>query len=164
MTIILNTLSEEATATELLSRIEDKNTKVWNTASMKISHCMGCNHCFLKTPGICAIKDEYEVILKSLAHADNIWLIADTSFGFIDSKGKKVMDRILPLLNMGLEFREGIMRHTLRYNKKNVGLVFAGKGNQELLDFWCRRTAGNLGGCSLGAYTIDKMKEQKVCM
>lgn len=166
MTIILNSISDNIIVEKLKAMLEGNNEsfKVWNTVKMNIHHCMGCNHCFLKTPGICSIKDDYEEILKSLAHADNIWLIADTNFGFVDSKGKKVMDRLLPLLNMGLEFREGIMRHTLRYEKKNVGLIYIGNGDQNLLDFWCQRTAGNLGGQSLGAYSSDKIMEVKVCM
>jgi len=165
MDVILNTITDKTIVDQLVNRLtNESHTKVFNTNDMNIHHCMGCNHCFLKTPGVCSIKDDFEQILRTLAHADNIWLISDTSFGFINSKGKKVMDRILPLLNMGLEFREGIMRHTLRYTKKNVGLVYLGKGDQGLLDFWCQRTAGNLGGVSLGVYSSDNIEEVKPCM
>lgn len=174
MTIILNTLSDDKAAKELQTQLgcDDDSCKVWNSATMNIHHCVGCNYCFLKTPGICSIKDDYEQILKSLAHADNFWLITDTRFGFVDSKGKKVMDRIIPLLNMELEFREGLMRHTLRYGKKNFGLIYTGNGDQNLLNYWCQRINGNIGGQSLGAYSIDKLvlsqveviKEVKTCM
>lgn len=165
MTIILNTLSDKDTVQKLIANAIGSNEEllVWNTATMNIHHCAGCNHCFLKTPGVCSIKDDYEQILKSLVKADNLWLVADTRFGFIDSKGKKVMDRVLPMLNMGLEFREGIMRHTLRYGKLNMGLFYNGQGDQSLLDFWCQRTAGNLGGVSLGARSIDKTMEESAC-
>lgn len=33
-----------------------------DTSEMNISHCVGCNCCWLKTPGICVIKDDYEQI------------------------------------------------------------------------------------------------------
>ena len=132
---------------------------------MKISHCMGCNQCFLKTPGVCAIKDDYEQILKQLAHCNNLWFITDTRFRFMDSKCKKVADRLLPLLNMGLEFRQGLMRHTLRYGHPiNIGIIYPGDGDRNLLEFWCQRAAGNLGGKSLGAYSINQIKEIKPCM
>ena len=122
--LILNTLADGTIAHQLQSKLanEKVNVEVIDTSGMKISHCIGCNHCFLKTPGVCAIKDDYEQILKKLAHSDMAWLVSDTHFGFINSNGKKVMDRVLPLLNMGLEFREGEMRHTLRYGKLSVGL------------------------------------------
>ena len=40
-----------------------------DTAGMNISHCIGCNYCWLKTPGICAIKDDYTPILKKMNQA-----------------------------------------------------------------------------------------------
>ena len=164
--LILNTLTDGTIARQLQSKLERENVnaEVIDTYGMKISHCIGCNHCFLKTPGVCAIKDDYEQILKKLAHSNRLWLVSDTHFGFINSNGKKVVDRFLPLLNMGLEFREGQMRHILRYVKLSIGLVYNGDGNQQLLDFWCERASGNLGGHSLGAYSSDKIEEVKICM
>ena len=35
-----------------------------DTTGMHISHCVGCNYCWLKTPGVCAISDDYEPILR----------------------------------------------------------------------------------------------------
>jgi multimeric flavodoxin WrbA len=102
--LILNTLADGTIAHQLQSKLasEKVNVVVIDTSGMKISHCIGCNYCFLKTPGVCAIKDDYEQILKKLAHSDMLWLLSDTHFGFINSNGRKVMDRVLPLLNMGL--------------------------------------------------------------
>ena len=164
--LILNTLPDDTIARQLQSKLTGENVSadVVDTYGMKISHCMGCNYCFLKTPGVCAIKDDYEQILRRLTHCDRLWLVSDTRFGFVNSNGKKVMDRILPLLNMGLEFRDGQMRHTLRYGKLSVGLIYKGDGNQSLLDFWCERASMNLGGSSLGAYSSEKIEEVRVCM
>ena len=61
-----------------------------NTSDMKIAHCIGCNQCWLKTPGICAIKDDYETIVKRLVQVRDLWIISDTRFGFLDFKGKRV--------------------------------------------------------------------------
>lgn len=164
--LILNTLPDDVIAHQLQSKLAGENVsaEIIDTYGMKISHCMGCNRCFLKTPGVCAIKDDYVQILRRLAHSNRLWLVSDTRFGFLNSNGKKVMDRILPLLNMGLEFRDGQMRHTLRYGKLSVGLIYKGDGNQPLLDFWCERASMNLGGSSLGAYSSEKIGEVKVCM
>jgi len=163
MTVVLNTLTDNTVADKFMEILGKENEVVerFDTEGMKISHCMGCNYCFLKTPGECVMKDDFVQILKQLVHSDKLWLIADTRFGFVDSKGKKVMDRIIPMLNMTLEFREGIMRHQLRYGALSVGLIYTGEGNSELLDFWCRRASGNLGGCSLGAHPVEKIEEVK---
>jgi len=166
MITIVNTLADNTCGEQLKEMLSGKDSEIElvNTADMQISHCVGCNHCLLKTPGVCSIQDDYEQILRRLAKSDNLWLISDTRFGFLNYKGKNVMDRILPMLNMGLCFRDGEMRHTLRYGALNVGLVFAGNGDEELLDFWCRRAAANLGGQSLGAYSINEIEEIRVCV
>lgn len=155
MTIILNTIEEKSVLEQISNLIKDSDKEIVNTSDMKIAHCMGCNQCWLKTPGICAIKDDYESILKKLVKADNLWLVSDTRFGFLDYKGKRMMDRIMPMLNMTIGFRDGWMRHELRYHALNIGLLYQGAADQALLEDWCKRTAANIGGHSLGAIPLD---------
>lgn len=162
MTLVIDTTAGNSFHEDIRALLSVRNEAfdIVNTSRMNIAHCRGCNNCFLKTPGICAIKDDYEAVLKKLAHSDNLWLVTGVSFGFIDSRGKKVMDRILPLLNMYLCFRDGEMRHTLRYDRPlNVGVLYDGKADAALLEFWCRRASSNLGGHSLGAYPVENVKE-----
>lgn len=163
MTIVLNTLENENNANLIESFLSDtdQQVRIVNTASMKISHCMGCNQCWLKTPGVCAINDDYKQIIRQLADAQNLWLVTDTKFGFLDYRGKRVMDRIMPMLNMYIEFRDGWMRHQLRYQALNVGVIYKGDGDQELLQEWSERCAMNLGGKSLGAVSLEKARKEK---
>ena len=155
-TIVLNTLEEHAISEKMSALINDANMEVINTSDMKIAHCMGCNLCWLKTPGICAIKDDYEGIIKKLVDAENLWLVSDTRFGFVDWHGKRVMDRIVPVLNMYVEFRDGLERHELRYHPLNFGLLYKGKADQKFFEEWSQRVASNLAGQSLGVYHIGK--------
>jgi multimeric flavodoxin WrbA len=134
---------------------DKKEVEIINTSDMKIAHCMGCNQCWLKTPGVCAIKDDYESILKKLVQADNLWIVSDTRFGFLDYKGKRVMDRIVPMLNMTVGFRDGWMRHEVRYHPLNIGLLYKGDADQAMMEDWCKRTAVNIGGHSLGAIAFS---------
>ena len=138
----------------------DFDIEIIDTANMKIAHCMGCNQCWLKTPGVCAIKDDYETIIKKLVSADNVWLVSDTKFGFIDYRGKRILDRIMPMLNMYIVFRDGWMRHQLRYHSLNVGVIYKGDGDQQMLEEWCNRTAANLGGRSLGVFALNEASSQ----
>jgi multimeric flavodoxin WrbA len=140
----------------------DFDIEIIDTANMKIAHCMGCNQCWLKTPGVCAIKDDYETIVKKLVSADNVWLVSDTKFGFIDYRGKRILDRIMPMLNMYIIFRDGWMRHQLRYHSLNVGVIYKGDGDRQMLEEWCNRTAANLGGRSLGVIAIDDASGQTI--
>ena len=153
-TLVLNTLGKEA-LDQVNALIKDKEVEVVDTSDMKIARCMGCNQCWLKTPGICAIKDDYEKIIKKLVETENLWIVSDTRFGFLDYKGKRVMDRIMPMLNMAVGFRDGWMRHELRYHALNIGLLYKGAADQAMMEDWCKRTAANIGGQSLGAIALD---------
>ncbi len=153
-TLVLNTLGKEA-LDQVNALIKDKEVEVVDTSDMKIAHCMGCNQCWLKTPGICVIKDDYEKIIKKLVETENLWIVSDTRFGFLDYKGKRVIDRIMPMLNMTVCFRDGWMRHKLRYHALNIGLLYKGAADQAMMEDWCKRTAANIGGQSLGAIALD---------
>ena len=158
MTLVLNTLESGDCSEQIKALLanKDENIEIVNTADMKIAHCMGCNMCWLKTPGVCAIKDDYEIILKKLVAAENFWIVTDTKFGFVDYRGKRVLDRVVPMLNMYIEFRDGWERHQLRYHPLNFGVIYKGEGNQELLEEWCMRVARNMAGRSLGVIALDK--------
>ena len=161
MTLVLNTLESGDCSEQIKALFADKNEEIEiiNTADLKIMHCMGCNNCWLKTPGICSIKDDYEIILKKLVNAENFWVVADTKFGFIDYRGKRVLDRIVPMLNMYIEIRDGWERHQLRYHPLNFGFIYKGNGNRELLEEWSMRVARNLAGHSLGVISLDNAEK-----
>ena len=161
MTLVLNTLESGDCSEQIKALFANKNEEIEivNTADLKIMHCMGCNNCWLKTPGICSIKDDYEIILKKLVGAENFWVVADTKFGFIDYRGKQVLDRVVPMLNMYIEIRDGWERHQLRYHAINFGVIYKGNGNRELLEEWSMRVARNMAGRSLGVISLDNAAE-----
>lgn len=162
MTLVLNTLESDDCTEQINALFADKNEEIEiiNTADLKIMHCVGCNNCWLKTPGICSIKDDYEIILMKLVKAENFWIVANTKFGFIDYRGKRVLDRIVPMLNMYIEFRDGWERHQLRYHPLNFGVIYKGDGNRKLLEEWSMRVARNMAGRSLGVIALDAQQEE----
>lgn len=136
-----------------------------DTAGLRISHCLGCNYCWLKTPGQCVIQDDYEPILKQINTADRVWLISDTRFGFLSHQTKNIVDRLMPIITMYLKFEGGQMRHVMRYDRQpDLGIVYTGDADAAYLERWCQRMALNLGSRSLGAYSAAQIKEVAVCM
>lgn len=136
-----------------------------DTTGMHISHCVGCNYCWLKTPGVCAIQDDYEPVLRKINGADQVWLISDTHFGFVSWQTKNIIDRIMPLVTMYLKFKDGQMRHVMRYDHQpDLGVIYTGDGDQAYLERWCQRTALNLGSRSLGVFSASSSKEAVSCM
>ena len=86
-TLVLNTLGKEVSE-QIRTQIKDNEVEIVDTSKMNIAHCVGCNQCWLKTPGICAIKDDYEEIIKKLVETENLWIVSETHFGFLSHKIK----------------------------------------------------------------------------
>jgi len=136
-----------------------------NTAGLTISHCHGCNYCWLKTPGECMIRDDFNPLLKKMSEASQIWLISDTSFGFVSHQTKNIIDRYMPLMTMYLHFSKKQMRHVPRYaNHPDFGIIWFGDGNKAYLTQWCERVAVNFAGRSLGAFSGESYEEAISCM
>ena len=150
---------------ELSGAAHDENYELIDTTDKNISHCIGCNYCWLKTPGICMIKDDYEPILKRMIEAEQIWLIADTKFGFVSYQAKNIIDRIMPMVTMYLKMENGQMRHVMRYrHTADFGVVYYGEAEADYLKHWSDRVALNFGSNSLGAYNEWELKEAVSCM
>jgi multimeric flavodoxin WrbA len=127
-----------------------------STSDMKITHCTGCNDCWIKTPGLCCIKDDYEQILTKMLQADCVVFLTETELGFVCSQMKNLIDRILPVVTMYLKFKDGQMRHYSRYNKQpDMALLYTGSADNDYLNLWLGRVQINLHGHSMGAYEVD---------
>ncbi|MCR4587663.1 MAG: flavodoxin family protein [Lachnospiraceae bacterium] len=167
MILIINTTTDQEISRQVRAFIQDtgKEAEIIEAGKMNIHPCAGCNHCWLKTPGVCSIKDDYEFILKKIIHADQLWVISDTAWGFLDHKGKNIYDRILPVATMYLKFSGKQMRHIMRYKQKtDIGIIYTGDGDREYLERWNKRAALNFGSRSLGAFPVETMKEAIACM
>ena len=167
MILIVNTTSDHSISEEIIRQTGDRgiDTEIIETDSIHIGHCIGCNFCWMKTPGRCAIKDEYEIILKKVIHADQLWVISDTALGFLDHKGKNIFDRILPIATMYLRFEGDQMRHVPRYDKRtDVGIIYKGEPDVDYLKRWNERATLNFESRSLGVFGTEEIKEAVSCM
>lgn len=168
MILIIDTMSDgkgKQVETALRKEGRQGDFEYIDATGMNISHCLGCNYCWLKTPGQCVIKDDYEAILKKMSKADQVWILSDTKFGFVTYRAKNIVDRVMPLVTMNLHFIGKQMRHVLRYKKNpDWGVIYSGEGDQEYLNRWCERLAVNFDGRSLGAYSLGQLQEVIACM
>lgn len=127
--------------------------------------CVGCNACWLVTPGICAIRDGYEELLKAYLEYDAAVFLAGTALNFVDHRMKNTVDRLLPLATMYIHIVDGQCRHVPRYEKDlRFGLLYSGAADGAYLNRWMDRVMLNLGGESLGAYPITEAKEVLACI
>lgn len=127
--------------------------------------CVGCNACWLVTPGICSIRDGYEELLKAYLEYDAAVFLAGTALNFVDHRMKNTVDRLLPLATMYIHIVDGQCRHVPRYEKNlRFGLLYSGAADGAYLNRWMDRVMLNLGGESLGAYPITEAKEVLSCI
>lgn len=166
MILLIDTTHDIELQAQLSVLMEEKDLRfeIADTDGMKISHCIGCNYCWLKTPGICTVKDDYEEILKKMVKADQIWIISGTALGFVTPQAKNIIDRVMPLATMYLKYEGKQMRHVLRYGKYDFGLIYCGEADREYLKKWSDRVAINFGGRTRGAFTKDEIEEVAACM
>lgn len=168
MVLLIDTTNErigQRIASELENSNRGKTYEYVDASDMNITHCLGCNFCWLKTPGQCVMKDGYEQLLKKMSKSDQVWLISDTKFGFVSHKTKNIVDRVMPLVTMNLHIVGKQMRHIMRYDKNpDWGVIYAGDGDYEYLDWWCERVAVNFGSKSLGVFSENEYREAIACM
>jgi multimeric flavodoxin WrbA len=91
--------------------------QVFTLRDMKITPCLGCFDCWVKTPGLCSIKDDAVEIAKTFITADHVIFCSPLLMGFVSSVLKNAMDRKLPLIHPHLEEIEGEVHHKKRYDK-----------------------------------------------
>jgi multimeric flavodoxin WrbA len=64
----------------------------------RIAECMGCFHCWVKTPGICVIDDDGRELNGKLINSDFLVYMTPVTFGVYSSELKKAVDRIIHLM------------------------------------------------------------------
>lgn len=161
--LIVNTLPKDdpaaLEAVEKLSR-DFVECRVIHAYEMNIRPCAGCMACWLRTPGICAVSDGYDMILKAYLESDATVFLSGTALGFVDHRMKHVIDRLLPLATMYIHIVNGQCRHVPRYDRTlRFGLLYQGKADRPYLNEWLDRVTLNFGGSSLGAFPITDTEE-----
>ena len=143
----------------------DSDHRVIHAYEKNLRPCVGCNACWMVTPGVCSLRDGYEELLKAYLQYDAAVFLAGTALNFVDHRMKNVIDRILPLATMYIHIVDGQCRHVPRYEKKlRLGLLYSGTADGAYLNRWMERVALNLGGESLGSYPIAEAKEVLLCI
>lgn len=79
-----------------------------------IKDCVGCWTCWCKTPEVCIHKD-LEDLYHSYVNADKAMIFAKLEYGFVSSKIKTLLDRMIPLFLPYTVFAKGGTWHSPRY-------------------------------------------------
>lgn len=113
--------------TELIEKHIDSSDAVLVNANLINQYCIGCFGCWLKNPGTCVIKDDFQDMGKKLSEVNELVVISKATFGSYSSAVKNVLDRSISYLLPFFEIRNGEMHHGERYhNDLKITAVFYG--------------------------------------
>ncbi len=82
---------------------------------MKLAHCLGCFHCWLKTPGECVEADAGRQIAGAVIRSDVAVLFTPVTFGGYSPELKKMVDRLVQLASPFFQMDHGEVHHPPRY-------------------------------------------------
>jgi multimeric flavodoxin WrbA len=110
---------------KIASNISLNNTvKHFTLNNMNLYYCTGCWSCWWKTPGLCALQDDADIIFKSVINSDFVIFASPIYAGFTSSLLKLITDRLIILLHPYIEIIQKECHHKKRYEKyPKIGLI-----------------------------------------
>ncbi len=104
---------------ELITKTQSAGheTKQIVLRDIKVKPCTGCFACWVKTPGICSIKDDGPEVSRNFISSDQVIMASPLVMGFLSALLKNAFDRNIPLVHPHLEDVGGEAHHKKRYDK-----------------------------------------------
>ncbi|HHY77672.1 MAG TPA: flavodoxin family protein [Clostridiales bacterium] len=97
-----------------------------------IHHCTGCFGCWIKTPGVCVIRDKYGDMGERLSKCEEVIIISRCCYGGYSPFVKNIFDRSISYLHPDFVIKNGEMHHKRRYkNKIKLHVYFYGENITE---------------------------------
>ncbi|MFC2156386.1 flavodoxin family protein [Acidobacteriota bacterium] len=96
-----------------------------------IKTCIGCFRCWSTTPGECFQKDDAPEIVRKAIQSDLLVFLTPLTFGGYSSELKKMIERMLGLLQPGMQIHHGETHHIPRYDRYPSLLAIAYAKNPE---------------------------------
>lgn len=115
MRLLIHDLEEEQFKT-LFPKLEDDVSTISDNHTIR--NCVGCFGCWIKTPSVCVIKDDYQNIGKLMSQCDEMILLSKCYYGGYSPFVKNVLDRSIGYILPYFTIRNKEMHHKLRYKKQ----------------------------------------------
>ena len=96
---------------------QDHEAQILNLRDMSIGYCMGCFDCWVKTPGMCIVKDDSYRVCEEAINSDLLIFASPLIMGFTSALLKKANDKLIPLILYHVELVGNEYHHWARYDK-----------------------------------------------
>ena len=118
-TLVLHDLSPETIAKLFPDSINMK----FFCATRKMAYCKGFYDCWVKDPGVCALRDGVESLGKEIAQCDTLIIISRSLYGGLGLDVKNAFDRSISFILPFFQVRNKESHHQTRY--ANAGKIQA---------------------------------------
>lgn len=98
-----------------IQNLYDEPLKIVQLGEQSITACIGCWNCWLKTPGLCVMKDVMIDFYPDYVNSDTVILLMNTAQGFLSEQAKAFFDRTIPHYHPYIEMVDGECHHVARY-------------------------------------------------
>ena len=121
--VFLGQMENEGMRTNLRAVLTDKlRAKGWeldiiDLAEARLTNCVGCFECWVKTPGQCRFGDFGRELAGRVINSDLFVIVSRIRFGSYSSDVQRSLERMIPLLNPLFEKVDGETHHAHRYSR-----------------------------------------------
>lgn len=149
---------------EIFSEVD--NNHILYSAKPLVKDCIGCFGCWVKTPGMCIIKDRCSDVPFYLSKSDELIIISPIIYGGYSRNIKAILDRSIGYVLPYFQIVNGEMHHQLRYKEPfKLSVYFYGEYDNDEIDIATRlvkANAVNLGASNYCVYfhdTLDSIRK-----
>lgn len=129
----------------------------------KVTPCVGCFGCWVKTPGRCVIRDDAPQIYPLIARSHRVLYVSQVIFGSWAPRMKAMLERSLPIQQAFLRPHMGETHHVQRLVEEKEAVILAyGPENQEEKDLFCRLVERNRRNMNFKSYKVFFCREEEV--
>lgn len=135
----------------------------FDLSSLKISNCVGCFGCWVKTPGRCVIRDDATMIYPCIAESDSVLYVSRIRYGGYDTVMKTMLERAIPVQQAFIRIYCNETHHVQRdVASKRAVIVAYGAVDEEECDIFRRLVERNAYNMCFESYEIIFVVESMV--
>ena len=127
---------------------EKTDVHVVDLSSLKITNCVGCFGCWVKTPGKCVIRDDATKVYPLIAKSDSVIYVSHIRYGGYDTIMKTMLERAIPIQKAFIRLHHGETHHVQREVVEKDAVIIAygvhSKEEQKLFTRLVKRNAENM--------------------
>lgn len=137
--------------------------KYIDLSQLKISNCIGCFGCWVKTPGKCVIRDDAPKVYPLIAQSTHLIYVSRICFGGYDTIMKTVLERSIPIQKAFIRLHNGETHHVQRnVLQKNAVIIAYGASSFQEQELFQRLVARNANNMQFAQWKVVFVEELQV--